>query len=103
MKNKLPKVRKTVSAFLTDEDGKISKQATLALGGVMGAAVLAGVLAATSDASYTHSNSIAADYDVTHTDAVTGIHSSHASHSSCHSSHSSCSCGCSPSSCCCTC
>ena len=41
----LPKIKKKITGFLLNEEGKISKQSLLSLGSFISAAVIGGVLA----------------------------------------------------------
>ena len=41
----LPKIKKKITGFLLNEEGKISKQSMLSLGSFISAAVIGGVLA----------------------------------------------------------
>jgi hypothetical protein len=87
----LPQIKKKISSFINDEEGKISKQSLFALGTFIGSAAIASVLSskntAANDISLTNStvgNTITATASHTHH----GSHSSHGSHGS-HGSHSS--------------
>ncbi|MBT5492359.1 hypothetical protein HOK00_09080, partial [bacterium] len=43
-KNILPKIKKKISSFIMEEEGKISKQSIFALGTMIGSAAIASVL-----------------------------------------------------------
>jgi hypothetical protein len=47
---KVPKVKKTVKAFLLEEDGKISKQAVVAVGSIIAAGAAASLAAKSAQA-----------------------------------------------------
>lgn len=86
--DKIPKLKKKINAFLTKEDGKISKENLVKTGVLLGAVSLGSVLAAKNTAAAViHSNSLGVSYDSAGSTA-TGTHGHHASHSS-HSSHGS--------------
>ena len=91
----LPKIKKKISSFVMEEEGKISKQSLFTLGAFIGSAAIAAVLASKKvDATSTITlGSSATDTQVTVTAAHThhASHSSHGSHGS-HGSHSNCPC-----------
>lgn len=92
----LPQLKKKVSAFLTKEDGKISKENLIKTGILVSIATVALTNSAKADCpmdtSVSHSDHCNAAGITYATTTATGSHShshsSHASHSS-HSSHSS--------------
>ena len=84
---KLPQIKKTISSFLLEEDGKITKQSALTLGSILGAAAI-GTLATDIANAATHTNDYGISWDAGNIKGEHSHHSSHASHSS-HSSHSS--------------
>lgn len=88
MVNKLPKIKKTISSFISDEEGKISKQSLLSLGAILGSAAALDLLAEEAGAWHSssnpaHSNSISLDYSA---GTITATHShtdvSHTRHGS---------------------
>jgi len=86
LKKFLPRFKKKISSFLSEEDGRISKQSLLAISAFLATGALSTIFSATSvKASVTHSN----DLSLTHSGAnAVGIHQHHSSHSS-HASHAS--------------
>lgn len=92
----LPAIRKTVTSFLLEEEGKISKESVLKLGVVVGGvSVMAGVANATHSQNIAHSQAISVSYSSptitathSHYDPAHASHASHSSHTS-HTSHSS--------------
>jgi len=82
--NKIPQIKKKISAYVLGEEGKISKQSIITLGAFLGAAALGGVLTA-KDAKAedvtTHHNELHFRYDPGDDQAI-GAHSHHASHNS---------------------
>jgi len=100
----LPSLRRTISSFLLEEEGKISKQSLVKLGAVVGGtSVMAGVAKAAHSQNIAHSQAISITYSSptitathSHYDPAHSSHSSHASHSvhSNHTSHSSHGSGC---------
>ncbi len=84
VKSKLPEIKKTISAFLVGEEGKISKQ-SIVKAGVILSAVSLGIVKSTS-AEITHENTMG---ELTYQGGVASTgHAHHASHSA-HSAHSS--------------
>ena len=79
---KIPKLKKKISAFLTKEDGRISKEKLIKTGVLLSAVAIASLNAV--EAGWTHTNTLSLTYDGSQT--VTGGHDNHSSHSS-HSSH----------------
>ena len=73
----IPKIKKKLTSFLTEEEGKISKQSLLSLGSFLSAAVIGGILATKDAAAATHSNSISVSYSG---DLGSGSHAHHSSH-----------------------
>jgi hypothetical protein len=71
---KIPQVKKKISSFLLDEDGKISKQSILTLGSIMSVAVIGGVLKVKAGGITTTELSYDPD-----TRIATGMHTHHAS------------------------
>ena len=74
--DKLPDLKKSISGFLLEEDGKISKHSLLSMGAALSGAAVAGALqvqGAKAETSHTHSH-------ISHTSH--GSHSSHGAHSS---------------------
>jgi len=92
----LPALRKTVSSFLLEEEGKISKQSLLKLGAVVGGiSAMTGIANAAHSQNIAHSQAVSMSYAsnnivITHShyDPTHSSHASHAAHSS-HGSHSS--------------
>jgi len=104
--SKIPKIKRLISSFLTEEEGKISKNAILVGGGIIAAVTLTSRQAtAHTDSNPAHTDSstpanyISGDvrtthshYDPAHTNhASHSSHGSHGSHGS-HNSHGSCLC-----------
>ena len=81
----IQKIKKKLTSFLTEEEGKISKQSLLSLGSFLSAAVIGGILATKDAAAATHSNSISVSYSG---DLGSGSHAHHSSHAN-HANHSS--------------
>ena len=96
MKNKIPKLKKKINAFLVEEEGKISKQSLLKTGillttAAVGTAVAAKKVSALHTSGGTqvfHDNGMAIRSTGHSVSANHGHHGSHASHGS-HSSHGS--------------
>ena len=83
----IPKLKKKISAFLVNEEGKISKESLLKAGTMLSAVALGSALAVNNaNAEIIHSNSLSVSYS---TLTAAGTHGHHASHAS-HSSHGSC-------------
>jgi len=81
IKKNLPEVKKTITAFLVGEEGKISKQSIIKAGVVLGAVSLStlNIVSAHSD-SISHTNNLGS---LTYDNSAAAIsHSQHASHSS---------------------
>ena len=77
----LPKIKKKISTYVKNEDGKIAKQSIIALGAFLGSALASTILTAPDVKAYsyyTHANALDIKYD----GVATGTHSNHASHSS---------------------
>jgi len=86
MVKKFPSIKKSLSAFLLGEEGRISKESVLKMGVIFGAAALStGILS--KDVNAQHSHSLYTSHTEVPTYQVTGYHNHHASHSS-HSAHS---------------
>ncbi len=89
MNDKLPKIKKTISSFISDESGQISKQSLLSLGAILGSAVALDLLAEEAGAWHSsanpgHTNSISLAYT---TGKITASHThSDPAHGSAHSS-----------------
>lgn len=81
MKSGIPKLKKKIGAFFVGEEGKISKNSLLKIGGVLtglsSAALVMGGTTTTNELITTYSG-----------DTATSSHSNHVSHAS-HGSHSS--------------
>lgn len=76
----IPKLKKKINAFLTKEDGRISKDKLIKTGVLLGAVALASGLAVQdASAGTTHGNSLGVSYSG---GTATGTHGHHASHSS---------------------
>ena len=93
----LPSIRKTVSSFLLEEEGKISKQSLLKVGAAIGSiSAMAGIASAAHSQNIAHSQAVSLGYSANTITATHShydpAHSSHSSHSS-HASHSSGGCG----------
>lgn len=72
-----PKIKKRLGSFLVGEDGKISKQALVALGAFLGSGVLAGILLSKEgSAQIQHTNDLTASYDGGGTASATHSHHS---------------------------
>ncbi len=97
--SKIPKIKRLLSSFLTEEEGKISKNAILVGGGIIAAVTITSRQAtAHTDSNPAHNDSSSVNYisgeirtthshyDPAHTNH--GSHSSHGSHGS-HNSHGS--------------
>jgi len=82
VKEKLPKIKKEVLAFLKDESGKISKQSIMTVGALVGVSAISSML----QAKEVKAGSISLTEESP--GVVKAEHSHHASHSS-HSSHGS--------------
>ncbi|MGM5484227.1 MAG: hypothetical protein ACQER9_04915 [Nanobdellota archaeon] len=86
--SEIPKIKKKIKAFLTKEDGKISKEkllnSAIAIGGVavMAASVSAGHSSHTSSAYSDVSAQTTEDSQM-----ISGTHAHHSNHSSNHSSY----------------
>ena len=86
MNDKFPKIKKSISDFFEDEDGSITRNKVLAIGGMV---IILGILLsdeffAAHRSHYTHrTHSSHRSSNSTH-----GSHSSHSSHYSSHGSHS---------------
>ncbi|RLI93384.1 MAG: hypothetical protein DRO89_00020 [Candidatus Altiarchaeales archaeon] len=76
MKKKLPKIKKEVCCFLSDESGRISKKSLIAISSVIGGIAISGLFSGAirsvkADGPYgiratcNHTNNIGADYDPT--------------------------------------
>ena len=87
---KVPEIKKKVSSYLLNEDGKISKQSLVAIGSlVTGAAISLMSRDAAAHSNYVSHDANSLSVRYAPTDAtVTGNHGHHSSHHS-HSSHSS--------------
>ena len=89
---KLPEIRKKINTFLLSEEGKISKQALLMGGAILGSAVLSGILSskvasATEESGViVHSNDLKFGYN-DNLGMVAAKHIHNVTHSQC------CSCG----------
>jgi len=76
MAEKLPRLKKTISGYLLEEDGKISKHSLLSIGAALTGAALATAMQSQNVKAQTeHSHS-----HISHTSH--GSHSSHGAHSS---------------------
>ncbi|MBN2013755.1 MAG: hypothetical protein JW778_01105 [Candidatus Altiarchaeota archaeon] len=91
MKKRLPRIRKELCSFLSEEDGRIPKKSMLAIGSTMGGIALAGLFSdvipsaeatCPSETVFTcwHNNTINAAYDSTMC-AITATHNLHANFS----------------------
>ena len=80
---KIPKIKKSVKAFLVGEEGKISKKALMKTGALL---TIAAGSAIQIEASHGHHNSLELGYTSFYS---YGAHSDHVNHSS-HGSHGSC-------------
>ena len=69
----IPKIKKKITSFLLEEEGKISKHSLLSLGSFISAAVIGGILAS-KEAAATHTNSLSVAYA---SGAATGTHAHH--------------------------
>jgi len=75
-----PKIKKKIKAFLSKEEGKISKQSLLKVGTVLGAIALGSIVASKGvSAAVSHSNSLSLGCSG---GTATATHAHHASHSS---------------------
>lgn len=56
----LPKIKKSIESYALNEDGKISKQALIAMGAFLGGAALAGILNTKDSVAHSnfHTNSV---------------------------------------------
>lgn len=79
---KFPEIKKDITAFLTSEEGKVTKKKI-----VIGAITLA-MLSIATDSFATHTNHGSSSGSYLHNSASMGRHYSHAVHSS-HGSHNS--------------
>ncbi|MCK5449254.1 hypothetical protein KAI32_00135 [Candidatus Pacearchaeota archaeon] len=77
VKSKIPKLKKKISAFLVGEEGKISKNSLLKIGGVLTGLSSATIVAGVNNLHLSYTDSTA-----------TAKHGNHSSHSQ-HGSHSS--------------
>jgi hypothetical protein len=68
-----PKIKKKISGFLLNEEGKVTKQSLVSLGSFLSAAVIGGALATKSVAA-DHTNSLSASYSG---GVATGTHVHH--------------------------
>jgi hypothetical protein len=68
-----PKIKKKITGFLLNEEGKVTKQSLVSLGSFLSAAVIGGVLA-TKSAAADHTNSISTYYSGV---SVYGSHTHH--------------------------
>ncbi len=82
-KKVIPKLKKKINSFLSEEDGQITKSSVLKTGAVVGMLALIPALADIVSAAST--NTLADSYDGS---TVTGTHTNHANHAS-HGSHGS--------------
>ncbi|MFH0861298.1 MAG: hypothetical protein V1921_08860 [Candidatus Altiarchaeota archaeon] len=76
LESKLPSIRKDVSSFLTEEEGKITRESLSVLGSVVGAVSLGYLMLSISDVKSQfpmHTNQIVIGYDDV-TGTVTGQH-----------------------------
>lgn len=55
---KIPKVKKSIKTYINNEDGKISKQALIAMGAMVGASALSGLAKDAVAHGNSHSNNI---------------------------------------------
>ena len=82
MKSKIPAVKKKIASYILGEDGKISKQALIKVGAILGTAALSSILISNNvvagHTSHTL-NALTLHYDE---GAASAVHSHHASHSS---------------------
>ena len=95
----LPKITKTFSSFLLEEEGKISKQSLLKLGAAVGGIyAVSGIANALHGQNVAHSQAIQGNFSAntitathSHYDPAHSSHTSHGSHAlhSLHSSHGS--------------
>lgn len=73
--DRFPRLKKKISAFLTGENGKISKQSLLSLGSFISAVAIGGILAANQAVAHTnncvHTNSMETHF------ASTGLRAVH--------------------------
>lgn len=53
----LPKIKKSIKSYLKNEDGKISKQALIAMGAFLGTSAIAGIKDAVSHGN-SHTNNV---------------------------------------------
>ncbi len=83
--DKLPKLKKKLSAYILGEDGKIPKQALLAMGAFLGSGVLSSLLmsqGANAQTSVVHSTNTLTVYYDSGNGYATATHTHHASHAS---------------------
>ena len=91
----LPRIHRTISSFMLEEEGKISKQSLIKLGVLVGGiSVMAKMANAAHSQNVAHSQAVNVGYaaqtvTITHShyDPAHSSHSSHSSHGS-HASHS---------------
>ncbi len=81
-KNVLPEIKKDISAFLTSEEGKVTKK------DIVAGAITVAMLGIATDAFAGHTNHGSANQSRLHNSASLGRHLSHSVHSS-HGSHNS--------------
>jgi|GEM_PF-887849 len=91
----LPSIRKTITSFLLEEEGKVSKESLLKIGALVGAvSAMSRVANAAHSQNVAHSQATSISYvgstitaTHSHYDPAHSSHSSHSSHAS-HTSHS---------------
>ena len=81
-KSILPKLKKTISSFITEEKGGISKHKMLSVGAFLGSVSILSLL---PEVAAAHTNSFSVSWN---SGTITGEHGHHASHAS-HASHGS--------------
>jgi len=76
---KIPKIKRKLSAYIMGEEGRISKQALLAMGAFLGSGVLASILLSDDvQAQVTHTeNTLSVSYDAGWATATHGHHASY--------------------------
>ena len=84
----IPKIKKKITSFLLEEEGKISKHSLLSLGSFISAAVIGGILA-TKEAAAVHTNTLDVGYSG---GTATGTHTHHQSGAG-YSTACACACG----------
>lgn len=83
MVSKIPIIKKRMHAFLVGEEGKISKQALLTVGVLLGSAAVSTILSSDDVAAHSHhsshSNALNMAYSGS-THIASGTHTSHSDH-----------------------